>query len=194
MKRICVFSGSNPGIHPEYEAAATSLGKWIANKGYELVYGGSRLGLMGRVADAAMAAGGKAIGVMPAGLFRSEVVHQGLTEFHEVANMHERKALMSDLADAYISLPGGLGTFEELFEVACWAQIGIHTKPIGLLNVRNFYNPLMDFLAHSATEGFIQKKNLELFLLESNSEQLLQRLAEYKPFHHPNKWTELPQD
>jgi uncharacterized protein (TIGR00730 family) len=191
MKRICIYSGSNPGNHVEYEQSAIALGKALALNKYELVYGGGKLGLMGRVANSVLESGGKAIGVMPRGLFRSEVIHTELTEFYEVSNMHERKAKMSDMADAYISLPGGLGTFEELFEVASWAQLGIHKKPIGLLNVRGFYNPLVELLKHAVQEGFMKESNLELFIVESAPEVLLERLANYKPLEQSFKWSEI---
>lgn len=191
MKRICVFSGSNPGNHPDYEQAAVQLGDAFVARGYDLVYGGASVGLMGRVADKVLAAGGKAIGVMPRGLFRREIAHTGLSEFHEVNGMHERKQLMADLSDAFISLPGGLGTYEELFEAACWSQIGIHQKPIGLLNVRGFYDPLMEMLRHTAREGFMKESNLALLIVESDPAVLLDRLVQYKPIHQGEKWVEL---
>lgn len=192
MKRICVYSGSNPGRHPEYEKAAIDLGRAMAASRYELVYGGGKLGLMGRVANAVLEAGGRAVGVMPRGLFRSEVIHTELSEFHEVADMHERKAKMSELADAYISMPGGLGTFEELFETASWAQLGIHKKPIGLLNVRGFYDPVMELMKHAVQEGFMKESNLALFIMESDPAVLLDRLARYEPPEQSFKWSELP--
>jgi uncharacterized protein (TIGR00730 family) len=191
MKRVCVYSGSNPGNHLEYEQAAVALGKALAANNYELVYGGGKLGLMGRIANSVLEAGGKAIGVMPRGLFSSEVIHTELTEFYEVSNMHERKAKMLELADAFISLPGGLGTFEELFEAASWAQLGIHKKPIGLLNVRGFYNPLIALLRHAVQEGFMKESNLALFVVESSPEVLLERLANYKPIEQSFKWNEI---
>ncbi|WP_281887762.1 TIGR00730 family Rossman fold protein [Paenibacillus sp. YYML68] len=181
MKRVCVFTGSNPGNHEHYNAAAVQLGEAIAARGCELVYGGASLGLMGSVADAALAAGGRAIGVMPRGLFRREIAHMSLTEFHEVEGMHERKAMMASLSDAFIAMPGGLGTYEELFEAACWSQIGIHAKPIGLLNVRGFYEPLLELLRHTVREGFMRETSLSLFLVESDPARLLERLAAYTP-------------
>ncbi|MDQ0062964.1 LOG family protein [Paenibacillus harenae] len=191
MKRICVYSGSNPGNHADYENSAIALGRAMAAKHIELVYGGGKLGLMGRIANSVLESGGKAIGVMPRGLFSGEVMHTKLTEFYEVSNMHERKAKMSELADAYISMPGGLGTFEELFEMASWAQLGIHKKPIGLLNVRGFYNPLVELLKHAVQEGFMRESNLELFVVESDPEALLERLADYQPSEQSFKWSEL---
>lgn len=191
MKKICVFAGSNMGTSPEYEQKAVQLGCLIALQGYELVYGGSKIGLMGRVADAVLAAGGKVTGVMPRNLFRGEMVHSGLTELREVGNMHERKALMSELSDAYIALPGGLGTLEELFEVASWSQLGIHKKPVGILNVREFYKPIFDMLNQAVAAGFMQKTNLELVNFESEPELLLNRLIHYTPPVQTNKWSEL---
>lgn len=192
MKRVCVFAASNPGAHSEYEKAAKSLGTELVSKGLELVYGGSSVGLMGRVANATLDAGGKAIGVMPRGLFRGEIVHRGLTELHEVKDMHERKAMMSQLSDAFIALPGGFGTFEELFEAVTWAQIGIHKKPIGLLNVRGFYNPLVEMVRHAVKEGFVKDSNMELFVVESDPVVLLEKLAGYTPPSQEHKWSELP--
>ncbi|BFH60025.1 TIGR00730 family Rossman fold protein [Paenibacillus azoreducens] len=191
IKRICVYSGSNPGNHAEYEEAAVRLGEVLAARGIDLVYGGASVGLMGRVANQVMSRGGKAIGVMPTGLFRGEVAHTRLSEFHEVASMHERKKMMADLSDAFISMPGGLGTYDELFEAACWSQIGVHNKPIGLLNVRGFYNPLMAMLEHTVKEGFMREENLELLIVESDPEILVERLLHYVPVQQGQKWVEL---
>lgn len=194
MKRICVYAASNPGVHPDYEKAALQLGDALVSKQYELVYGGASVGLMGRVANQVLDNGGRAIGVMPRGLFRREIAHSNLTEFHEVESMHERKAMMASLSDAFVALPGGLGTFEELFEAACWSQIGIHQKPIGLLNIRGFYNPLMEFLEHTVREGFMRESSMGIFIVESDPVTLLNRLAEFAPVEHGNKWTELTPD
>ncbi|MBR2565693.1 MAG: TIGR00730 family Rossman fold protein [Paenibacillus sp.] len=191
MKRICVFAGSNPGHHPDYLEQATQLGKQIANSGYTLVYGGSCMGLMGAVADAALTAGGEVIGVMPTGLFRGEVVHGGLTQLIEVGTMHERKATMAQLSDGFIALPGGMGTFEELFEVLCWAQIGIHRKPVGLLNVNGYYGPLMKMVEHSVHEGFSNTSHLSLWSLEASPAELLNQMAAYTPQELSQKWSEL---
>ncbi|MGQ8873972.1 LOG family protein [Paenibacillus sp. TSA_86.1] len=191
MKRICVFAGSNPGNHPDYIEHAARLGKQIANSGYALVYGGSRMGLMGAVADAALAEGGEVIGVMPTGLFRGEVVHAGLTQLIEVGTMHERKATMAQLSDGFIALPGGMGTFEELFEVLCWAQIGIHRKPVGLLNVNGYYEPLMKMVEYSVQEGFSNTSHLSLWSLESDPAELLAQMAAYIPKELTQKWSEL---
>lgn len=191
MKRVCVFAGSNVGLSPEYEQKAIQLGKLIASKDFELVYGGSKIGLMGRVADAVLAAGGKVTGVMPQNLFKGEMVHSGLTELHEVGNMHERKALMSELADSYIALPGGLGTFEELFEVISWSQLGIHKKPVGVLNVLSFYQPIAEMLKQAVESGFMQETNLGLVIFEEEPELLINKIINYIPPKQVNKWNEL---
>ena len=193
LKRVCVFAGSSPGAHPEYLAAARALGIVLASRRLALVYGGAGVGLMGAVADAVLAAGGEAIGVMPRGLFRREVAHMHLTELREVGSMHERKALMADLADAFIALPGGYGTFDELFEIVTWAQIGIHAKPIGLLNARDYFAPLLALVAHAVAESFVPADHAALFLRESNPAALLDCLAAYTPPAHTQKWTTLPQ-
>ncbi|MDQ0168797.1 LOG family protein [Paenibacillus tundrae] len=191
MKRICVFAGSNPGHQPEYTQQAIELGKRIATGGYTLVYGGSCMGLMGAVADAALQHGGEVIGVMPTGLFRGEIVHGGLTQLIEVGTMHERKATMAELSDGFIALPGGMGTFEELFEVLCWAQIGIHRKPVGLLNVKGYYEPLMKMVEHSVHEGFSNTSHLSLWSLESDPETLLEHMSAYVPVELSQKWSQL---
>ncbi|MFS0553274.1 TIGR00730 family Rossman fold protein [Brevibacillus sp. 179-C9.3 HS] len=191
MKRICVYAGSNPGANPLFEQYAQELGKELVSRGLDLVYGGSSMGLMGRVANAVLEGNGKAIGVMPTGLFRGEIVHTGLTEMHEVLTMHERKAKMIDLSDGFIALPGGLGTFEEIFEVVSWGQIGIHQKPIGLLNVDGYYTPLMEMVEHATTAGFIPAMQGELILCESDPAILLDRMRDYTPPVKVNKWSEL---
>ncbi|MBY0087642.1 TIGR00730 family Rossman fold protein [Brevibacillus sp. M2.1A] len=191
MKRICVYAGSNPGVNPLFERSAQELGKELVARGLELVYGGSSMGLMGRVANAVLESDGKAIGVMPTGLFRGEIVHKGLTELHEVLTMHERKAKMIDLSDGFIALPGGLGTFEEIFEVVSWGQIGIHQKPIGLLNVDGYYTPLMQMVEHATEAGFIPAMQGELILCESDPAVLLDRMRDYTPPVKVNKWSEL---
>lgn len=191
MKRICVFAGSNVGTNPEYEQKAIELGKEIVSRGFELVYGGSRIGLMGRIADTVLANGGKVIGVMPRNLFRGEMVHTGLTELHEVNNMHERKARMSELADAFIALPGGLGTFEELFEVVSWSQLGIHRKPVGVLNILGYYQPLAEMFERAILAGFMQKTNLGLLIFEEEPDLLLNKMINYTPPVQDKKWNEL---
>ncbi|MDR7316243.1 TIGR00730 family Rossman fold protein [Brevibacillus nitrificans] len=191
MKRICVFAGSNPGVNPAFEQIAQELGRELVARELNLVYGGSNMGLMGRVANSVLAGGGKAIGIMPTGLFRGEIVHTGLTELHEVTTMHERKAMMNDLSDGFIALPGGYGTFEEIFEVVSWGQIGIHTKPIGLLNVEGYYTPLMEMVNHATAAGFIPVMQGELILCESDPAVLLDKMRDYTPPVKTNKWSEL---
>ncbi|MBR7881235.1 MULTISPECIES: LOG family protein [Bacillus amyloliquefaciens group] len=191
MKTICVFAGSNPGVNEEYKRKAAELGEYMAEQGIGLVYGGSRIGLMGTVADALMAGGGKAVGVMPSGLFSGEVVHQNLTELIEVSGMHERKAKMSDLADGYIAMPGGFGTYEELFEVLCWAQIGIHQKPIGLYNVNGYFEPMMKMVKYSIQEGFSNESHLKLIHSSSRPDELIEQMNRYTYPILDKKWQEL---
>src|SRR5579863_5248951 len=173
MRRICVFTGSNLGKRPEYKQAAQALGQEMLARGLGLVYGGTSVGLMGVLADTMLAGGGEVMGVIPRGLFRREIGHRGLTQLHEVNSMHERKALMADLADGFIALPGGFGTFDELFEITTWAQIGLHSKPIGLLNVADYFTPLLALVAHATAEGFIPPTNTTLLLHETNAATLL---------------------
>ncbi|PAF02931.1 TIGR00730 family Rossman fold protein [Bacillus velezensis] len=191
MKTICVFAGSNPGVNEEYKRKAAELGEYMAEQGIGLVYGGSRVGLMGTVADALMAGGGKAVGVMPSGLFSGEVVHQDLTELIEVSGMHERKAKMSELADGYIAMPGGFGTYEELFEVLCWAQIGIHQKPIGLYNVNGYFEPMMKMVKYSIQEGFSNESHLKLIHSSSRPDELIEQMNNYSYPILQKKWTEI---
>lgn len=188
MKRICVYAGSNPGASPAFGQAAVQLGEALVRRGLELVYGGSRAGLMGAVADSVLARGGRVIGVMPRGLFRAEAAHPGLSEFRETAGMHERKAEMAALSDAFIALPGGFGTFEEIFESVSWSQIGIHTKPVGLLNVGGFYEPLREMIAHTARAGFIRPTHAGLLVIEDDSDRLLDALARFERPVTSDKW------
>src|SRR5437879_2160401 len=181
MRRICVFAGSNPGARPEYGEMARLLGHELAARGLGLVYGGSSVGLMRVVADAVLAEGGEVIGVLPRGLFRREVAHTGLTELREVGSMHERKALMADLSDGFIALPGGYGTFDELFEITTWAQIGIHRKPVGLLDVAGYFAPLLTMVQHAAAEGFVPEHHVNLLQRDEDPAALLDRFAAYTP-------------
>jgi len=192
MRRICVFSGSNPGKRPEYVQTARELGQLLTRRGYGIVYGGARVGLMGTLADAALSEGGEVIGVLPTGLFQREVPHNHLTKLYSVANMHERKALMADLADGFIALPGGFGTFDELFEITTWSQLDLHHKPIGLLNVAGFFNPLQTLVAHASEEGFIRPFHTQLLLYSETPATLLDAMASYTPPEKQSKWTELP--
>jgi uncharacterized protein (TIGR00730 family) len=192
MHRICVYAGSNSGGRQECRQAAQALGAELVARGLSLVYGGGRVGLMGAIADTVLAGGGEVIGVMPRALFPQEVGHQGVTKLYEVASMHERKALMADLADGFVALPGGSGTYDELFEILTWAQIGIHQKPIGLLNVSGYFDPLLALLRHTLTEGFISSQHVELLLQAETATDLLDRLAGYVPPPRSSKWTDLP--
>lgn len=191
MKRICVFSGSNVGNKAEYEQLAVALGNELATRQYGLVYGGSQVGLMGRLANAVLTQGGEVIGVMPRGLFRGEIVHDQLTELIEVTTMHERKAKMSELADAFIALPGGYGTFEELFEAICWSQIGIHQKPIGLLNIAGFYDPLVQMVSQAVAAEFIHPEHAKLFVVAAEPQSLIEKMLHFQRPQQVNKWREL---
>lgn len=181
MKRIAVFCGSNQGARPVYTAAAEQLGALIAREKIDLVYGGGCVGLMGAVADAALKHGGHVIGVIPEKLVLKEVVHEKLPDLRVVKTMHERKALMAELADGFIALPGGYGTFEESFEVLAWSQLGWRRKPFGLLNIHGFYSQLIAFLDHTAQEGFIRPQHRELVLVESSVEKILERMKNFQP-------------
>jgi uncharacterized protein (TIGR00730 family) len=178
MKRtVCVFCGSSTGTRASFSDAARTLGTEFARRGLRLVYGGASVGLMGVLADAALAAGGDVVGVLPSALFVQEVAHTGLTTLHSVGSMHERKALMTDLADAFIALPGGFGTLDELFEATTWRQLGIHRKPIGVLDVDGYFGPLRTFIERAVEEGFIKPEHAALLAFEANVATLLDRLA-----------------
>jgi len=192
MRRICVFSGSNPGVRPEYQQAARSLAQEMVVRGLGLVYGGASVGLMGVMADTVLAGGGDVIGVLPRGLFRQEIPHKSLSQLYEVTSMHERKALMADLSDGFIALPGGFGTFDELFEIITWAQLGLHNKPIGLLNAAGYFAPLLALVVHASKEGFIPASHQSILMYEENPINLLDRFAAYSPQAKISKWTELP--
>ncbi|CAA7627673.1 conserved hypothetical protein [Candidatus Terasakiella magnetica] len=181
MRRVCVFCGSSFGIRPAYTEAARALGALLAANGLGVVYGGGNVGLMGVVADAALAAGGEVIGVIPEAMMKWEVGHPALTELRVVASMHERKAMMADLADAFIALPGGVGTMEELFEVWTWGQLGLHAKPLGFLDVAGYYSQLHSFLDHMAAEGFIKPRHRQMVAMDSDPVELLARLRGYVP-------------
>jgi hypothetical protein len=181
MKRIAVYCGSRPGVRPVYSAAAAQLGALLAREKIELVYGGGMIGLMGIVADAALAHGGHVIGVIPKKLVIKEVVHEKLPDLRVVKTMHERKALMAELADGFIALPGGYGTFEEFFEVLAWGQLGWHHKPVGLLDSSGFYAKLQEFLEHAEREGFLRTEHRALMLVEHDPEKMLARLKAFRP-------------
>lgn len=179
LRRVCVYCGSNAGARPTYAAAARRMGSLLGARGIGLVYGGGKVGLMGVAADAALVAGAEVIGVIPQSLVDRELAHQGITELRVVRTMHERKALMADLADAFVALPGGLGTLDELFEVWTWAQLGLHGKPIGLLEVDGFFAPLVAYLDHAASEGFVRAEQRAMLLVEDDATRLLERFTAY---------------
>ena len=178
---VCVYCGSRPGASDDYAAAARITGQEIGRRGWQLVYGGGRAGLMGVVADAALAAGASVVGVIPESLMVRELGHLGLTELHVVETMHQRKTLMAERSDAFIALPGGIGTFEELFEVWTWRQLGYHAKPLGLLNSTGYYDALLDFLKHGTAEGFMTSEQNALLSIETEPAPLLDRIAERVP-------------
>ncbi len=182
MKRVCVFAGSSLGRRSEYEASARALGELLASRNIGLVYGGGGTGLMGVLADTVLGAGGQVTGIITAQLARSEA-HAGLTELRIVSSMHERKAMMADLADAFIALPGGLGTLEEFMEVWTWAQLGIHSKPCGLLNAAGYYDPLVDFVDRMVDEAFVKPIHHAIPIVESDASRLIDRLAASKRAH-----------
>ena len=181
MKRLCVFCGSSFGNDSAYRGLAEAFGRTLAERGIGVVYGGGHVGLMGVVADAALAAGGEVIGVIPQALQDREVGHSGLTQLHVVDSMHTRKALMSELADGFVALPGGIGTLEELFEVWTWAQLGIHRKPCGVLDVNGFFTPLVGFVDQLVAEGFLRPVYRDMLVVAKSCEDLLARFADYAP-------------
>jgi uncharacterized protein (TIGR00730 family) len=187
VRRLCVYCGSSAGTSPAYQAAATGFGRLLAARGIGLVYGGGCVGLMGAVADGALGGGGEVIGVIPRFLQDREVDHRGLTELHVVATMHERKAMMAGLADAFVALPGGVGTLEEMFEMWTWTQLGSHAKPVGLLDVAGFYRPLVAFVDHLVAEGFVWTEHRRILHVSSSGEELLQQMADWKPIA-AGKW------
>jgi uncharacterized protein (TIGR00730 family) len=188
LKRICVFCGSSVGARPAYRDAAQRLGELLAERGIGVVFGGGGIGLMGAVADAALAKGGEVIGVIPESLVRREIGHRGVTKLHVVETMHQRKALMADLSDAFIALPGGYGTLEEFCEAITWSQLGIQRKPCGLLNIEGYWDGLLAFLDHAVDEQFVRPENSELVLVARRPELMLERLAEWTPPAHIEKW------
>lgn len=188
---ICVFCGSRTGVDPRYEEAARSLGATLGKQGIGLIYGGGRVGLMGAVADATLNAGGKVIGVIPEPLALREIAHEGLTELHVVSGMHERKAMMADLADAFVTLPGGIGTFEEFFEILTWGVLGLHRKPIGLLDVAGYFGPLRTLLDQAVRAGFVRRGELDHLIPNDDPRALLEKLLTYTP---PTKTRRLDPD
>ncbi|MCW2546613.1 MAG: hypothetical protein JWN96_1073 [Mycobacterium sp.] len=186
MRAVCVFCGSSDGRRPEYREAASALGTRLGQAGITVVYGGASVGLMGAVADAALAAGGQVIGVIPRGFVDRELAHPGLTELHVTNSMHERKALMADLSEGFVALPGGLGTLEELAEITTWAQLGLHRKPVGVLDVAGrdgvgFYALLLGFIDHMVAEGFVTEANRRLLVTAATAGELLDKLLTWQP-------------
>lgn len=182
MKSICVFCGSATGARVQYIEAARQMGRLLAEQGVELVYGGARVGLMGAMADASLKSGGRVFGVLPESLAAVEIAHAGITELRIVSSMHERKAAMAERADAFVALPGGYGTLDEIFEMLSWIQVGIHRKPCALLNVEGFFDKLLAYLDHAATEGLLRAEHRSLLIVETDPHTLFRRLCEYQ---HP---------
>lgn len=181
MKAVCVFAGSSAGVQPHYTNVARELGWELAARGLGLVYGGACVGLMGTLADAALSRGTRVTGVIPSALVAKEVAHHGLSDLRVVASMHERKALMADLSDAFIALPGGLGTLEEFFEVLTWGQLGLHRKPCGLMNVHGYFDRLLSFVDYSVEQGFVRSHHRSMIAVADSPGALLDRIAAYQP-------------
>lgn len=188
IQRVCVFCGSKLGASPVFREAATALGRALAGRGLGLVYGGAAQGLMGAVADAVLDGGGEAIGVIPHGLARQEFAHPRLTKAHFVGSMHERKALMESLSDAFIALPGGFGTMDELFEALTWAQLGLHDKPLGLVDTDGYYAPLVTWIRGALTQGFVPQAMEAALVVDPEPAALLDRLLAHRPPESPVKW------
>lgn len=181
IRRVCVFCGSSRGTRADYGKAAEAIGRALARRGIGLVYGGGRVGLMGALADAVLASGGEVIGVIPASLVAKELAHRGVADLRVVDSMHQRKALMADLSDAFVALPGGYGTLEEFCEVLTWSQLGLHSKPCGILNVAGFYDTLLALFDYAVSEAFVRPEHRELFVVDQEPERLLDRLADFRP-------------
>jgi len=190
MQSLAVFCGASTGNNGMYAEAAQTLGRLLAQEKITLVFGGGKVGLMGVIADSVLAAGGSAIGVIPQGLLAREVAHANLTQLHVVDTMHERKALMASLADAFVALPGGLGTFDEICEIITWNQLGILSKPCAFLNVNNYFNPLLQMFDTCVTEGFLRKERRNSLIVETDIQALLSKLKENQPLI-TDKWTDL---
>jgi uncharacterized protein (TIGR00730 family) len=188
VRRISVFCGSSPGARPAYGQAAEELGRLLVEQGIGLVYGGGRVGLMGRLADAVLEEGGEVVGVLPEALVAKEIGHPGLSDLRVVGSMHERKALMAELSDAFVALPGGLGTVEELFEVYTWAQLGLHRKPCALLDVDGYYEGIASFLAHAVEERFLREDHRAMLIVEREPRALVERLMRFEPAAIVPKW------
>jgi uncharacterized protein (TIGR00730 family) len=187
LSSLCVFCGSNGGADPVYLDAAARTGRALAERRVRLVYGGGKVGMMGAIADAALEAGGEVVGVIPQSIFDLEIGHEGVSDLRVVGSMHERKALMADLADAFVALPGGIGTFEELFEVFTWAQLGLHRKPLGLLDVAGYYAPLEAMLDHAVEQRFLRPETRAMLVRDDSLDALLERFEGWEPPSLP-KW------
>ena len=190
MKRICVYCGSAVGASSVYVQMAEKLAIELVKRNIELVYGGAQVGVMGSIANSVLAAGGSVIGVLPVGLFRTEVPHDGLTQLIEVSSLHERKAKMAEISDAFIALPGGLGTLEELFEILTWAQLGLHKNPVGILNVNGFYDKMLGYLDHAVAEKFIRLQHREMIVVDADIESMFEKFSQYEP-PIGQKWVDL---
>jgi len=188
VQRACIFCGSSPGARPAYTEAAEDLGMLLVQNGITLVFGGATVGLMGRLADTVVSEGGEAIGVIPQALVDREIAHLGLTDLHVVDTMHERKQRMADLSDAFVALPGGLGTLDELFEIYTWGQLGMHRKPIGLMNVEGYFDGLVGFLEHAVAERFVREDHRDMLIIEEEPTPMLERLQSFDPASLTPKW------
>lgn len=180
IKRLCVYCGSRTGKRPEYIEGARGLARALLKDNVDLIYGGASIGVMGVVANAVLEGGGKVTGIIPEDLLSKEVAHSSLTDLRIVTSMHERKALMADMSDGFVALPGGIGTFEEMFEILTWAQLGFHRKPVGLLNVSGYFDHLIQFLDHAVNEGFLQSYHRSMLIVEGDPESLLRRFSAYE--------------
>ena len=187
IRKVCVYCGSSDKVQPGYLSAARAMGEALAGRGLTLIFGGGSTGMMGALADSVLRAGGKAIGVIPALFHTPQLAHFGLTELHVVQDLHRRKAMMIEMSDAFVALPGGLGTLEELFEILTWAQIGVHSRPVGVLNVNGYFDPLLQLLEHACAEGFLYDEHQQLLLSEAEPEALLNSLQAYRPPRGPRQ-------
>lgn len=192
MKQICVYCGSSDSVHPEFLSAAYDLGKTLASRQHTLVYGAGKTGLMGSVANGVLEQGGRVYGVIPKNFYTPQLAHYSLTNLEVVETMHIRKARMAELADAFIALPGGFGTFEELFEMLTWAQIGLHQKPIGLLNIRGYFDPLIALVEHAQKEGFIYREHSQILVQSASPGTLLDKMEAYHPPDELDRWVNRP--
>lgn len=190
LNRVCVYCGSSDKIDSQFLQAANSMGRLLAERGIGLIYGGGSTGMMGALADAVLAGGGEAIGVIPAFFDTPELAHKGLTELIRVEDMHQRKAKMAELADGFIAMPGGFGTFEELFEILTWAQIGLHDNPIGVLNIDGYFNPLLKLIDHAQDNGFIYIEHKDLLSIKAEPNALLDAMSRYQPPTNLARWVE----